>query len=387
MKNNPPIVIVAYNRLNSLKRLLESLKKAEYPAQKSIRLIISIDNGHSNEEVLNLAEDFLWSFGQKIIINQAKNLGLRKHILKCASLSTKYDSVILLEDDLFVGPQFYNYACQALEFSESQKNIGGISLYNHQFNVNAKVNFSPFEDGFDNWYFKFASSWGQAWTKAQWNNFLDWYDLQTELKASPEVPKNVTAWSDKSWLKYFIHYLTESNKYFLYPKISHTTNFSDAGTHIENNSTVFQVPLNYSKSKKYNFSKYSESNATYDAFFENEKLFYSLGLDSSQVCIDLYGTKLKRYFKQQYVLSSNIYNYKILKSYGLQLKPIENNIIQNIEGTSLFLYDTKVNEINRNKNKFYQHLIYNIKHITRKDAKKIYLIMFLERILTFFKKK
>ena len=61
----PVIVVVAFNRPRSLQRLLTFLSKAQYP-DKNITLIISIDRG-DNQNVLNIANDFVWEFGEKIV--------------------------------------------------------------------------------------------------------------------------------------------------------------------------------------------------------------------------------------------------------------------------------------------------------------------------------
>ena len=53
---NIPIVVVAYNRVNSLRRLLTSISRAEYPAEP-VELIISIDKGE-NEDVIRFAREF-----------------------------------------------------------------------------------------------------------------------------------------------------------------------------------------------------------------------------------------------------------------------------------------------------------------------------------------
>ena len=60
------IVVVAYNRVGSMSRLLYSLEKASYPAGKNIPLIISVDK--SNTDVVErYADDFRWQFGEKIV--------------------------------------------------------------------------------------------------------------------------------------------------------------------------------------------------------------------------------------------------------------------------------------------------------------------------------
>ena len=89
-----PIVIVAYNRANSLDRLLKSLSNAKYPSN-DIDLLISIDQADNNSDVLAIAEAFDWSFGTKKVMYQPSNLGLRRHIIQCVSLCNTYGSIIL----------------------------------------------------------------------------------------------------------------------------------------------------------------------------------------------------------------------------------------------------------------------------------------------------
>ncbi|NAY91231.1 glycosyltransferase family 2 protein [Muricauda sp. JGD-17] len=372
-----PIVVVAYNRPRSLSRLLQSLSEAKYSGQ-DIDLIISIDRADNNQDVLKIANDFEWKHGSKKVVYQEINLGLRKHILKCGNLSLEYGSVIVLEDDLFVSPNFYLFAEQALDFSSKQSKIGGISLYNHQLNVHTRDNFKALEDGYDNWYFQFASSWGQAWTKNQWQAFMHWYDKNPDIDEIEEVPSYVRSWSPKSWLKYNIAYLIEKELYFLYPKVALTTNFSDAGTHVGNDSTIYQVPLDYAEEKKYSFSNPKEALAVYDAFYENKTLHIALGLKESEVCVDLFG--YKNCLDKRYVLTSKIMDYEIVRSYGKSLKPHEDNILRQINGNDFFLYDTTIKEENPNKLDWERKFIYNYKRIGYKSTKKLFIRQTFEKI-------
>lgn len=378
-----PIVVVAYNRSKSLLRLLTSLANASYP-DTPILLIISIDYADDNQATLKVANDFNWNFGEKRIVTHETNLGLRKHVLKCGSYAITYGSAIILEDDLCVSPNFYHYTDASLDFSKDHKDIGGISLYNHLINVHTVQSFSPIEDGYDNWYFQFASSWGQAWTKNQFERFLEWYNNNQTLTIKPTIPKNVTNWSDKSWLKYFITYLIETNTFFLYPKISLSTNFGDAGTHINSDSTVYQVPLLQKIKKKYNFSTLKESSSVYDAFFENIGLYKVLNLEQGELLVDLYG--LKEIGSYRYVLSKKIYDFKILRKFRRSLRPMEANIIFEIEGNDLFLYDTTISEVNILKESFRKEMVYHLKYITHRNAYRLFLKMTKSRISSWFNK-
>ncbi|GGW40888.1 glycosyltransferase [Arenibacter certesii] len=367
-----PIVVIAYNRPRSLRRLLDSLSKATYP-DRNVPLIISIDHSDTNKEVLQIATDFEWLFGIKTVVYSDVNLGLRKHVLKCGNYATEYGNVILLEDDLYVSPCFYEYTLKALEFTKGKEYIGGVSLYNHQFNVHKVVNFTAIDDGFDNWYFQFASSWGQAWSKTHWEEFYTWYKNQGVLPPNPETPDNVTAWSEKSWLKYYIVYLIEKNKFFLYPKVSLTTNFSDQGTHAVKDSSTYQVSLLHYAAKNFNFSKLEESNSTYDAFFENLKLHKLLELNKHELCVDLNG--YRKVYNKRYILTTQILNFEIVKSYGKALKPIDANIIANIPGNEIFLYDSSKTVTNIITIDKLQNILYNIKYISYRDALYLFVSM------------
>lgn len=361
-----PIVVVAYNRANSLKRILRFISQGFYP-EGNIPLIISIDKGN-NDDVIKIANDFEWAHGDKQVICHDVNLGLRAHIIECASRSREYGSVIILEDDLLVSPNFYNYVQAALAYSEDKEYIGGISLYNHQYNVHTSDPFWPVEDGYDNWYFQFASSWGEAWSYKQWQRFYDWYVVNKDKPLeSDNFPPYVAAWSSKSWLKYFIKYLIESDEYFLYPRISLTSNCSDKGEHaIGGDNTAFQIPLLYANKKAYEFSSLQSSKAVYDAFYENRRVAEKLGHGS--VTVDLYG--YKPVCKTRYLLTGKLLNYKIVDSFSCSMRPHEMNVLERLPGNDLFLYDTEHIEKNPVNSKAHdkRRLRYKFKIVKREQA-------------------
>ena len=374
----PAIVVVAFNRKRSLERLLNSINSATYTIN-NIPLIISIDHATDNQEILDLANVFKWNYGDKQVIYQKENLGLRNHILQCGGYAITYGAAIILEDDLFVSPNFYQFTLAALEFAENKPYIAGISLYNHQFNVHSRSNFSPLIDGYDNWYFQFASSWGQAWTGKQWKGFYNWYKNQKPLKPNSKLPSNVTRWSEKSWLKYFIAYLVETDTYFLYPRNSYTTNFSDSGTHVGKGSTTYQVPLSYGIEENLIFSNLKESNSVYDAFYENKKLYNSLDLKKDDISVDLYGKK-PILVDKKFILTDKILPYKVVKTFGRSLKPHDANIIADINGDDIFLYDSHWVQKNTRKFRPYRKIVYSIKSLTRREAQQIFFYLLKEGI-------
>lgn len=330
------LVAVAYNRPESLSRLLTSLSKASYCGH-NVRLVISIDYG-GPAKVKKIADSFEWKFGEKKVKAHEKNLGLRKHILQCGDLTKEYGNVIILEDDVFVAKNFYLYALDALGFYKDNKKIAGISLYSHKFNETAKLPFSPIKEQYDVFFLQIAASSGQLWTSRHWTEFREWYEKASKDENWDKVPENIAGWPKTSWKKYFTKYLIEENKFFVYPYDSLTTNFGDIGQHFWKTNSSAQVPLDRVKDH-FKFCELEDTMAIYDAFCENYNLINCFTENMDTCTIDLYGMK-KNVEAKRFLLSVNTYPYKIIRQYGMALKPIEENVYHDISGNQIFLYDT-----------------------------------------------
>ena len=342
--NRIAIVVIAYNRGAALLRLLDSLNNAYYPEGFNVPLIISVDKSDSSD-VANIANEYVWIHGDKSVRLQEKNLGLREHVLKCGDIALEYDGIIVLEDDLYVSPSFYMFTLAALNYSRNDKRICGVSLYNHRLNVHAREPFEAIDDGYDNYYMQLASSWGQAFLSDMWRGFREWYEENKDNDiGAVNVPVNISSWSDKSWLKYFIKYLIDKDGYFLYPRVSYTTNFGDEGTHASSCVNDLQVPL--AGMRKFgqvdlHFSDLDGSGSVYDAYFENMHLTDRLPeIVRNEVTIDLYGCKQAEGYKR-YVLSPAPLPYRILETFGRRMRPVDANVYYKTEGKDFFLYDTQ----------------------------------------------
>ena len=133
------LLIVAYKDPYRLQRLLDSVSVACYDGN-DVDLIISIDKSDSTD-VKQLAEAFLWKYGDKIIRTFQDRQGLRKHILSCGDYLEEYDALFILEDDLIVSPQFYRYGMECIKRYYEEEQVAGISLYSPQWNQNANFPF------------------------------------------------------------------------------------------------------------------------------------------------------------------------------------------------------------------------------------------------------
>ena len=379
----PAIVVSAFNRPKSLKRLLHSLCLGNYP-NNDIKLIISIDYEDSelNRTCCRIAKDFKWDFGSKEVIVYRENLGLKKHILSCGDLTRIYDTVIVLEDDLYVSPNFYTYSIEANDFYYNDKKVAGISLYCHKKNILNNFPFEPIDDNYDVYFLMLASSWGQLWNKIQWENFREWFDNNKPIIFPDIFPQYIKKWPETSWLKHYTNYLVMHDKYFVYPKNSLTTNFSDAGTNNSLSNNDFQVPLNF-KFTNWKFVDYEKSINVYDTFFEilPEKLSkLNPELSSYNYEVDLNGLKPLSIVKSNLILSSKGLKRgrTSIKSFGLNLKPSTLNIVLKNKGDFF-----KLDEINNFENINDNQLILE-RYYFHKQKIKYYLKLILRIFISKF---
>ncbi len=332
---NPAIVVPCYNKLQPLKRLLSSLILAKYP--DFVKIVFSIDAG-GNPEILDSVKAFHWPNGEKVIIDHSEHIGLKANILYCGDLSCVYGSVIVLEDDSYVSMNYYYYAMQAMEYYLGNDQIGGISLYAYDYCEIGLGRFFPLSYGYDTYFMQWASSRGQLWTEDQWRSFRKWYDKNKETELSEiNIPQKVANWGPSSWKKYYIAYLVDTYRYFVYPYSSFVSNCGDVGQNTTVNSIAFavtQVSISLDANiPNIRFSEYHPSAVRYDSFFEvsQECLKRNSALSDYEFDVDLSGLKVGNNNCHLYLLSSHKCNNPIL-SFDNVLIPPALNIINNCAG-------------------------------------------------------
>jgi len=333
------IVVVGYDRPHALSRLLASLDRVAIEGR--VPLIVSLDHS-GNEEVQRVAEAFTWRHGEKTVRTFPERLGLKRHVLACGDLTETYEHLVVLEDDLYVSPNLHRFAVQAIERYYDDDRIAGIALYSHLWNVGCDRPFQPLPEPFDAYFMQFACSWGQIWSRAGWSRFRQWLDQHGgACDPHPAIPGNVTQWSDHSWLKHHIRYCIETQRFFVYPRVSLATNFSDLGQHNTGQENGYQVPLQEAHEVPYRFPDLDSSRAVYDAFFESMRLHEPLGLAADDLCVDLYGMKGNR-LGARYWLSLEPAPFQVVRAFDLAFRPHEANILHAVPGSQIRLYDTSV---------------------------------------------
>lgn len=337
----PAIAIPAYNRPHALRRLLGSLLAADIPQHTP--LVIAVDRPppgsttDGNADVLALVRELRWPFGEQRVIAHENHLGLRGNVTHCGRYASEFGAVVLLEDDLYVSPRFFDYAAAALAYFAADPRVAGISLNQLWFNGFTNQPFMPLIDALDVFFLQLATPQGQAYTAEQWTRYEIW--LSNNPQPSLERLHPIFAdFPESDWLPQCDAFLVDTGAFYVYPRASLTTNFGDEGTHMRGDTTAFQVPLVLGP-RKATLGSIDESLAVYDAFYEwlPDRLKRVVpGLAGVDVEMDLYATKPATLIRADHVITTRTTR-RAVESYGKVMRPLEMNIVAGIEGRGITL--------------------------------------------------
>lgn len=376
-KKRIAIVAVGYNRVHSISRLLSSLNNAVFPAE-DIPLVISIDCSN-NQELYDFVNEFEWNHGEKYVFIQQERLGLKNHIYYCGDLTRYFKGIVLLEDDIVVSRFFYSYVVDAVNYYENDERIAQISLYKNEFNGYVGLPIAYRETGSDVFLSQDVSTWGECWTEKMWNQFKDWLGNHDEnYVLSVNMPCMVKNWT-RAWSKYYIAYIIDTQKYVLYPKISLSSNYGDAGEHGGGISSTLQVNL-LDGPKSFSMDKF-ENLVKYDIYGNDSSIHEWLGLGAEKLRLDLYDYCPQKMDKE-YLLTTAIYPFEVEKSFGLSYRPIELNIKYNQKGDGIFLYkiDKRRGDGLKSKMPTNQVLQYSMQGFSRRFLLKVWIGYVYDRI-------
>ncbi len=330
---NIAIVVVAYNRANSLARLLDMIQKAHYSIV--VDLIISIDFGE-NQDVIDVAHSLEWKHGNKKIIQHQKNLGLKKHIISCGDIVKNYDAIVMLEDDLLVSKYYFDFAYDALQFYNNDENIAGIGLYHYPLTESSLSKFQPLTEHNEVYFIQLPCSWGQVWTQKQWRRFKSFYEQWNGTFKN--IPTYIQYWGMHSWKKIFAEYMIQENQFFVHPVFSFTSNPGEQGTNYHSKINYYETKLSERKIQLGHFNNAYH----YDTNFELLPFFIEMQspvLQEYNFAMDLHGSKTPEEIKNPYVLTTQKCRKPIL-SFSNELFPLERNIIENKKGSKIHLCKT-----------------------------------------------
>lgn len=369
---NATIVINAYQRPDSLGRLLSSLQNAVIDA--GTKIIFSLEYA-AHKNVLKQATEYIWPYGEKIIIQQQEKLGLVGHFMFCGGLTAEYGNIVYLEDDLFVGRDFYQYTKAVLSQYENEEKLAGFSLNALWFNGYLHLPFRPVDDGNPCFFLQIPWYQGQVYTAKQWRHFKNWYDNYSGINHDLQMHaafKNFKLADE--WFAVKTQYLIETGKYYCFPRTAQCVNFGDAGTHFKNKTNFFQTELALQFKRTF-FMHFDDCMAVYDSFYEilpSKLKALTPHLAQIDVETDLHGTKDISKVTAEYILTP-VKPRTYIKKYAHEMRPQELNVVYDINGDDLYLAKTKdVTNASSTQELFYKQFhYYNRFRLTWKQKLKI----------------
>jgi FkbM family methyltransferase len=226
--SNFNIIVLTTSRVESLKRLLNSIDNADY-GDDTVNLIIKIDvttdRNSVDAAVRDLAERFEFHHGSKRVEIAETQMGLRGAWLDAWKPVDFTSRAIILEDDLELSPVWYKYVKQAWAAYGAHMSIGGLSL-NRQSLIPDKR--APSLEGeivndHQPFLYKLVGSQGFSPNPWAWSKFLNFVETIPNLDTfDADVPWLITSdWYKKldkrhMWTQLFIYFCEKYDLYNLY---------------------------------------------------------------------------------------------------------------------------------------------------------------------------
>jgi hypothetical protein len=165
-KDLAPIIVFGFNRPIHLEKTLEALSGCVLFEKSLVFIILDGARGPLDVEacqaVLDLCMKFAANNKNVTVEVRCENFGLAKNIITAVSeVVTKFQKVIVLEDDLVVSPVFIEYMNNGLEMYQKDKEVWHVSGWSPEYpSIAGDVYFS-----------KKMFCWGWATWIDRWQHF------------------------------------------------------------------------------------------------------------------------------------------------------------------------------------------------------------------------
>jgi hypothetical protein len=190
-----PVALFAYRRHEQLPRTLACLRDSGveqlYVFSDGPRDAAAADDVARVRELVSSLD---WI--EPVTVAQAQNLGLSESIRSGLDrLFESHETVVVVEDDVCVAPEFYDYACRVLAHYADCDHIAGVTGLRYPFSRRA---FDEYP--FDVFLSPRFSSWAWATWKDRWERFVfDHAALRGQLVAHTDL-RPERAGADMRWL-------------------------------------------------------------------------------------------------------------------------------------------------------------------------------------------
>lgn len=258
-----PIIIFAFNRLDSLKHTVDSLLRNN--EAKDCDLFVFVDGPRSHKDGESEKVQAVREYVQKITGFKSvtwrfaeTNKGLAASVISgTTEVMEKYGKAIVVEDDLICMDNFLSFMNQGLDMYEHEKDVFSICGYTNKVRC-------PKDYTADSYFCARSSSWGWAtwsdrWMSVDWQ-LLNWTEYQKKAKqfnrwGGSDCWGMLNDWHDgknKSWAIRFCFAQFLQNKVSLFPVKSLVRNdgFDGNGTNCKKWSR-FKYELDASEQKTF----------------------------------------------------------------------------------------------------------------------------------------
>ncbi|KAI6659192.1 hypothetical protein LOD99_14866 [Oopsacas minuta] len=223
------IIVLAYNRPESLKRLLSSLQRVKFGKDRiDLKVILDTDLHNSYDvDCLKVLYQYKWIHGSFNIHKHKTHQGSLNQWLKAWQPSSNRERALILEDNMIVSRHFYTAI--AREFVTHQDDVTGISL-EPSFITYYKNKLTPrvFFNYTNRVLNLYRNSGAFIPSTSYWRDFLKWMkkipkDLDTEfLKHAPAYRHRFhgyyTNWYEHEisvWFSYFSEFVQPLSTVYL----------------------------------------------------------------------------------------------------------------------------------------------------------------------------
>ncbi|KAL3884477.1 hypothetical protein ACJMK2_024615 [Sinanodonta woodiana] len=251
------VIVIVYNRAESLQRLLESLNNAQFYGD-NIALHVWIDrsqNGTIDSSTYKVARDFTFTHGQYYVHNQTCHVGIYgQWIGAWYPRNSSSEIAVILEDDLTVSPYFYKWLKVVHNKFDNRPDINGYSLQGvsikHGIDQDGFLDVNKTHKAF---LYPILGTWGFSPNNRNWRAFSDWYMM---VRGDPSFQPYVegihpSVWyqeqlekgqQDRMWSMWFIYYAWMHKEYTMYSNFKDhqglTINWKEPGLHYSKSDDV-----------------------------------------------------------------------------------------------------------------------------------------------------
>ncbi|MFZ1397507.1 MAG: hypothetical protein WAS33_11440, partial [Candidatus Promineifilaceae bacterium] len=155
------------------------------------------------------------------------------------------------------------------------------------------------------------------------------------IQPSDDLHELFQSFPPTDWFPLKTKYLVQTNRFYVFPRESLTTNYGDSGTHVRG-TNFFQVPLQ-TRRADFRLQPLADSVAVYDSFQEMlpgcvRQLTDQF--DGYEFTVDLHGTRSRANIPTDFVLTTQALR-QPLKTFGLDLRPLLANVIHQQPGMGI----------------------------------------------------